>query len=275
MDERQRGRLAAGTAALCVAVLVAGLATTADRLATSSGSASGADKASHTGAATTTAPATTPALTPTPGTVLAADQVHVIGTVATLHATGAGGAIPLPVTVTVPNRGQGDMTIDKVTVDGRAVTVVWNAGQPLPLSGTGALDLGSANVDASAAGITWHLDLAPRGLAPGHYFAGASVAVGSGGLAEPRDNVSFDAGPGAGFITDGDAQIHLPAQALDLVGPGSVRLTGTLTVIRGASRPAPAVTANFAGGAFQLHLQPASANTYTVDALFQGPVQTA
>lgn len=180
--------------------------------------------------------------------------------------------LALPLTITVPNRGQGDVTISNVTVGGRSVTIVWNAGEPLPLSGDGALDLGPARVDVDATGITWHLDLAPRLLSPGHYVAAAPVAVGSGGLAQPHDSVAFDAGQGGAFITNGDARVHLPPSALSLTGPGTLRMTGKLTVQTSTGFIHAVRIVTFGPGPFELHLRPVLAGGYDLDALVQGSV---
>jgi hypothetical protein len=215
-----------------------------------------------------TAPTTT-ATVPAPG------QTHVTGRVTLLTAEDAvASPLGLPVTITVPQRGRGDVTVVGVTVGGQPEQIVWLAGQPLPLSGTGSIDLGPASVTADAGGIVWHLDHGQRVLTPGHYTAGAPVAVGQGGLADARDSVSFDAGAGAGFVSTGDAQIRLLASPLALSGPGTVHLSGVLMVQSGTGPPRPATTITFGPGPFVLSLRP-DGPTYTVDARLQGTVTVA
>ena len=209
-------------------------------------------------------------------TVLRPDQTTVSGTVTAATALGVlGSPLALPLTITVPNRGQGEAHIVGVAVDGRRGTVAWDGGQPLPLSGTGGVDLGQATVDADAGGLTWHLDGAARALLPGRYTAGSTVAVGSTGLARPVDQATFvvAAGTRGQILTAGDAQVHLAAQKLSLTGPGRVTLTGAMTVTN-ASGSHPARRVGLASGAFELALTP-SAGGYTVTALLQGPVTSS
>jgi len=160
------------------------------------------------------------------------------------------------------------MQIDHVMVNGRPASVVWNGGQPLPLSGTGGLDLGPDHVEVDRAGETWHLDLGTRLLVPGRYVAAAPVAVGAGGLAEPHDRVVFVAGATSAFVTNGDARIHLAPRPLHLTGPGRVRITGALTV-RTAAGAHPANALTFGPGPFDLTLTPGPAGLM-VHGLLQG-----
>ena len=210
-------------------------------------------------------------------TIPAAGQTLVTGRVTMLTAEDAVGALlRLPLRITVAERGRGDVTIVGVTVAGQPEQIVWLAGQPLPLSGTGSVDLGPALVTADAGGIVWHLDHGQRVLTPGHYTAGAPVAVGEGGLADARDTVSFDAdaGGGAGFISNGDAQVRLPVGPLTLGGPGRVHLSGDLQLTTATGPTRRAATLAFGPGPFEIALQP-SATGYTIEARFQGNLTAA
>ncbi|HWW52315.1 MAG TPA: hypothetical protein VNY84_00990 [Acidimicrobiales bacterium] len=241
------------------------------RIGTRTHAASAGSLATATGATASTTTA------PTPGTVPAAGQTRVTGRVTLLTADDAvASPLRLPLTITVAERGRGDVTIVGVTVSGQPEQIVWLAGQPLPLSGTGSIDLGPAAVTADAGGIVWHLDHGQRVLTPGHYTAGAPVAVGEGGLADARDSVSFDAEPGggAGFISNGDAQVRLAAGPLNLNGPGRVHLSGALLLTTGSGPPRPATTITFGPGPFEVVLQP-SATGYSIDARFQGNLTAA
>jgi len=261
-----RPRLVAALSGVTAAVFGAGLATAAIQL-------QGAPTATTV---LVTAPSPTTTTTSVALTQLSAlpgpSQTRVTGRVTLVTATDAvGAALPLPLTVTVPNRGQGEMTIANVRSGGAQVTVVWGGGQPLPLSGTGGFDLGPARMEADAAGITWHLDLGQRVLLPGHYLAGAPVAIGGGGLAQPEDTATFDAGPGSGFITNGDARVHLPPGPLHLTGPGTLHLSGVLTM-QTASGAQTVKVIEFGRGPFDVRLQPSPGGGYTVTALLQGPL---
>ena len=267
MPERPRPRLTAATGSMAMVVLVASLVTAAVRLTASSG------RARARGQPPAKLDITNP--TVTVATVPAAGQVTVTGTVTLLRADDAvAGPIRLPVTITVPTRGQGGMTISNVLVGGRPASVGWDAGQPLPLSGSGAIDLGPASVDADASGITWYLDGAPRVLTAGRDMAGAPVAIGSGGLPQPSDSATFDAGAGSGFVTAGGARIHLPPAPLRLQGPGHVHLSGDLSVEDPTGAVRHVATVTFGPGPFVLDLTPAPGGHggYTVTAHLQGPV---
>ena len=258
-----------------LAVLVAGITSAAVVLPASSPRATPPTSSPTSLAPTTTSSPHPATSTPVP-TVLAAGQTRVTGRVTLLTATDAVAApIGLPVTVTVPQRGTGGMKIVGVSVDGQPAEIDWFAGQPLPFSGTGSFDLGPAKVVIDGGGITWHLDAGQRVLRPGRYTAGAPVAVGGGGLAQPRDSVTFvaAAGSGAGFVTNGDAQLHLPKTTIRLDGPGGVHLSGAMSVTTGTARPRAATTVTFGPGPFVIALYPIAGGTgYLIDALLQGPV---
>ena len=198
--------------------------------------------------------------------MLQADQSDVTGTITSAHIVNAvAPPLALPITVAIPQRGQGGLHITGV-----GESIAWDGGQPLPLTGTGSLDLGPAVVDIDPGGATWHLDGATRLLTPGRYTAGSSVAVGGSGLARPEDQATFTVPPGShgSMVTVGDARVHLTPRAMALTGPGNMTLTGTLTVRTAhGSRVVHQVT--FGPGPFELSVTPGSSSA-TVNGLLQG-----
>jgi len=214
---------------------------------------------------TTTAPATTtPAIT---GAVIT-------GTVTAVHLVGAiGPALKMPITVTIPNRGQGALNIDGVVIMGHpGATVAWDGGQPLPIAGSGALQLGPATMDAGPAGITWHLDGTPRYFIPGSYTADSPVAVGTGGLALALDQVAFivPAGSQGQLESDGDAQVRLSPQTVSVTGPGLVQLLGSMLVTTAAGTRMVA-NLHSGSGAFSLSFAPVTGG-YAVHGVIDGPL---
>ncbi|MDP9072860.1 MAG: hypothetical protein M3N98_01575 [Actinomycetota bacterium] len=204
------------------------------------------------------------------------DQAFVTGTLASLSADNAT-APPLrpPFTITTPARGQGNGSITGVQVGGRDFAISWYEGQPLPVSGTGQLDLAGAPVAVTAAGITWTLDGAPRALTAGHFSLGAPVAAGSSGLATPYDGgIAFDAGVRATLTTTGMASVHLAPAAIHLEGPGRhVTLQGQFQVRTAAgTRQAQSIT--FGPGSYSIDLAPASGG-YSIRGTLQGPTSAA
>jgi hypothetical protein len=222
-----------------------------------------------TTARSTTSPAgptkTGPVLVPAPG------QALVQGPLASLHADNANGRpLPTPITITIPNRGQGGANITGVTVAGQSMAISWYGGQPLPVSGGAGIDLAGAPVTVGAGGITWDLDGAPRAILPGHYFLGAPVAVGSRGLATPRDSISFDAGAKATITTSGHAVVHLPVAAVHIDGPGRVTLQGDFEV-RTSAGSRRATRIEFGPGSYAIDVSPAPGGL-VINATLQGPV---
>ena len=200
-----------------------------------------------------------------------AGQALVEGTVSSLSADNAQ-APPLqpPFVITVPNRGHGGADFRGVQVDGRPVAISWYAGQPLPVSGAGGLDLAGAPVSADATGVTWSLDGAVRAVTPGHYHLGAPVAVGASGLATPMDSVSFDAGASATVETSGGANIHFGPAPLHLEGPGRLMLKGQFA-LRTPDTTRSVASLDFGPGDYQVDLTPASGG-YHISAILQGPL---
>ncbi|MEY2476613.1 MAG: hypothetical protein QOG87_1928 [Actinomycetota bacterium] len=206
--------------------------------------------------------------------VLRPGQSRVTGTVTKLVARDAAGeAIPAPFTIQPGTVGVTRAVIGNVVVDRRPSTIAWDGGRPLPITGKGSLELGSAQLTADPGGLSWALDGSPRALAPGDYRANFTVAVGSSGVASVRDNVAFTAGPETALeVTKGTAFVRLPAQAVRIraTQPTSATLDGTFTIATAeASRPARRVS--FGPGLYDITLTPV-AGGYTVVAILQGPV---
>jgi hypothetical protein len=200
-----------------------------------------------------------------------AGQALVAGTVTGLTADNAeAAALALPLTITIPNRGQGGADFHNVAVNGQTVAISWYGGQPLPVSGTGSMDLAGAPVTVEPSGITWMLDGAPRALTPGRYFLGAPVAAGASGLGTPMDSVTFEAGSASTMETSGGARVHLPAARLHLEGPGRVTLHGVLA-LRTPQRTRRVADIHFGPGDYRIDLTPAPGG-YRIDAILQGPV---
>jgi hypothetical protein len=213
------------------------------------------------------------------GDALAADQASLTGTITRLVGTKVSEAppLPLPLTLTVANRGGGTKAeFAGGAVAGKNATISWDGGRPLPLRGQGSLDLnGPIDVELNPTGGTWALDGGSRLLTPGSYTLGAPVAVNplNGALGAPRESAKLDvpAGAAASVKTNGDVRTTTPAAALKLRGPGQLVLEGTLEVrTRDGVQAARKIT--FGPGAFELDLEP-TAGGYTVGKAFlQGPM---
>lgn len=219
------------------------------------------------GAAANGATATTVDLGPAP----APGQVFVKGTVDTLTAEGAQpGAVAAPFTLTAVERGVGKVTIENALVDGNRTSIAWSGGTPLPVTGAGgSLDLAGSKVQVDATGATWTVDGA-RPLKPGPYRLGAAVAVGVGGLATPRDAVSFTADARTAVSAQGGVVIKVAPAALELTGPGKVTATGQLQ-IRDQTGRTPAAGFQFGEGSYRVALNPV-AGRLELDAVLQGPL---
>jgi hypothetical protein len=178
--------------------------------------------------------------------------------------------VPLPLTLAVAQRGAGGATIAGALIRGKRSTIVWDGGTPMVLraSGSGGIDLAGATVEISANGIRWFLDGAPRTFLPGTYAALAPVAVGSAGLATPRDGADFTADDQTSIVTRGNVSTLLPLTSLILEGPGAVRIEGRLRA-RTADGTTSRSTATFAAAPYRLTLTP-EVDGIKVAGLFQG-----
>lgn len=220
-----------------------------------------------TGDSTTTT-AAPPTEVPAPG------QTRVTGTVTVVHLEDAvldPRDIPTPLTI-VSDRGFGNgAELSGVVVDGAAASVVWDGGRPFVLTSGGSLVLDPVAVDLVAEGVRLTLGGAVHQLAPGTYQLDTPVAVGAAGFGSARDAVAFTADDGSLLDANGDAAILLGPDggARRFVGPGTVRLEGTLEVTDAdGSRSARAIEAGV--GAFELTLTPAPGGGWTVEAVLEG-----
>jgi hypothetical protein len=214
---------------------------------------------------------------PAPGRAPGPGQQLVSGTVTSLTASNAN-SLPLkpPFTITVAARGQGGASITEVQVGGRTVAISWLPGQPLPVSGTGTLDLQGAPVVVDASGITWTLDGAAHPFTAGHFTLGAPVAVGPAGVAQPVGSVSFTAGPQSTILTTGGAVAHLPPASIHLEGPGRVTLRGQFTLrSTSGTKTVTSITLGVAPKSYSYSIDLVRvAGGYTItDAILQGPVK--
>jgi hypothetical protein len=181
--------------------------------------------------------------------------------------------VPSPFTISALERGQGTLSIEKALMGDRRVTITWNSGTPLPVSGDGALDLGATHVEISRDGPVLFLDGAPRTFVPGAYTLGSSVAVGTGGLATPRDGVTFTADDQTTLQASGNVVVHLDPQKLVLQGPGKLVLNGHLKV-QYPKKAVSASTVNFAEAPYRVTVEPSDSGL-KVDAILQGPVNAS
>lgn len=155
--------------------------------------------------------------------VLPENQAEVTGRIDGFVADDAVGApIPMPIELE-----SGGATIEDAIIDGERSAIVWDGGRPFRMSGTGAIDLGPTRVEMGMGATYWTLD-GLRVLSPGEYRIDTPVAVGSGGLARPRDSVSFTADEETTIDTLGGVVGRgLPVH---LEGPGSFRADGAFRI---------------------------------------------
>jgi len=206
-----------------------------------------------------------PVLVPGPG------QEFVTGDVAHFVADDAQASQPLgsPFTLMAAERGAASATIENALVDGARSTISWSSGTPLPITGSGGLELGPVHVDVDPTGVTWGLDGGARSFLPGTYVAAASVAVGTGGLATPRESVEFEADERTVLTAQNGVTVHLDPEPLDLTGPGKTSVSGNLEVQSSDStRSASAVT--FGPGPFKVTLTPGGSTGVRINAVLQG-----
>ncbi|MGH9224348.1 MAG: hypothetical protein ACRD2W_11335 [Acidimicrobiales bacterium] len=199
-------------------------------------------------------------------------QAFVTGTATEITAEAAQ-AQPLktPFSVTPVERGVGRASIEKALMGGRRVTITWDGGTPLPVSGEGELILGSTRVTLNEDGPVFSLDPVPRSFKPGTYSLGATVGVGTTGIGTPRDGVTFTADEQTIFVSRGAVVVKLSPQKVDLLGPGKLTMKGTLEV-QFPDRTTDSSSVSFGGGPYRLTVEPGAAGL-TVDAIFQGSVE--
>ena len=198
-------------------------------------------------------------------------QAFVRGTVEKLSADGAQIQLRSPFTITAVERGAGRATIENALVGGQRVTISWDGGTPLPITGDGGIDLGATHVEVDGSGAAYSVDGAPRQFLPGTYSLGTSVAVGGRGLATPRDGVQFTADSRTVLTSSGNVVVRRDSQRIELKGPGKVGMSGDLEV-RFPDRKTDARSVNFGEGPFEITIEPDSGKL-RIDALLQGDVQ--
>ncbi|MGH9185915.1 MAG: hypothetical protein ACRD0U_08905 [Acidimicrobiales bacterium] len=197
----------------------------------------------------------TDSTTPAPGE----GQSVVTGTITSLHVEGASLAqLVLPAQIVTLERGLGSgATFEGVVIEGAEGSIEWDAGRPLDLaSDGGALVLApGVVVNAVPEGITVTLDGPVHSFLPATYHITSPVAVGTSGIAQPVDSVTFDATEASTVTFRGGASTTFAPQPITLTAEGPVTIGGTLTV----ARPDGQVTATsitLASGLSQLTLTP-------------------
>lgn len=213
----------------------------------------------------------------TPDTVygrLQPNQAEISGVVIALAAEAAvADPVPTPFTVQAAQPGRTRAVISSAVIGGRRQSISWDGGRPLPIAGSGALELGVAALDVTPDGIRWSLDGQPRSLLPGSYSTTFTVAVGAEGLGTPRDGARWEADPMTVLRTREGAFIALPPRPLSIQagGQSTLSIEGNL-VIRTHEGSRRVSSLQFGPGLYTVDLTPAEGG-YRVSALLQGPVQ--
>lgn len=211
-----------------------------------------------------------PELVPGPG------QVFVRGTVTTVLIADAvlqPRELPAPLTIS-SERGFGNGgEVTTVEVDGEPSTIVWDGGTPFVLSSGGSLLLDPVDLALIDGALQAVLGRGNHALTPGTYQLDTSVAVGTEGVATPRDSVTFDAVEGSLFEARGDASIMFgPDTPRRFVGPGTVLLAGTLEITDpDGTRTEESLVTQLA--AFDLTFAPDGAGGWTVEGIVDQPAQ--
>ena len=180
--------------------------------------------------------------------------------------------IPTPLTLTAVVRGEGKATIENALVGGQRTTIFWGGGTPLPITGTGGLEISGSRIDVDDTGAIWSPTGAARPFVPGTYRIGASVAVGEEGLGRPRDSVEFEADDRTVLNATQGVVIKLEPARLHIEGPGRVALTGTFKVVD-ATRDRDATKVELAGGPYEVDIDPEGATGLEIDATLQGDLR--
>jgi hypothetical protein len=203
---------------------------------------------------------------------VAANQVRANGSLIGVGLVGANFTVPLPFTVSSPTRGDGNgATITNALIAGKRSSIAWDAGQPLPFSGNGAIVLTNVSLLGDLRGVQPQLGGHTFSLAPGTYHLGSDVAVSSGSLAAPQDAADFTADAKTTVTFQGQASL-VATYPLHIEGPGQVTLDGSLQ----ASTPSgtrSVLELRLARGPYTLDLAPTT-GTVLVSGLFQGTVTT-
>ncbi len=226
-------------------------------------------------------PDATVATSTTPSTTadrVATGATEVTGVVTAMHLELA---VPEPRTVAAPftitaERGFGNGgTVTGARVDGTPATIEWDAGRPFVVSRGAALVLDPVRVDLTPEGIRLNLADAVHRFESGTYHLDTPVAVGSSGVASPRESVVFDADDATRFELRGDAALLLPGRgARRLRGPGTLHLEGTLE-LRDRSGTRAVTRLDASEGPFEVTLTPVDAGGWRLDARVGGEITAA
>jgi hypothetical protein len=201
--------------------------------------------------------------------VPAAGQVRLSGTVTAIHLEGAllqPRTVPAPLTIS-SDRGFGNGgEITGLSVEGKPASIVWDGGRPFVLSSGKGLVLDPVTVDLVPDGLRLLLGGASHALVPGSYQLDTPVAVGTTGIATPRDSVTFNAPQGARFEAHGDASMLLGKDSPEhrFAGPGKVHLEGDLAVVDENGRATSATDFDLAEGRFDLTFSPDDDGRWTI-----------
>jgi hypothetical protein len=173
-------------------------------------------------------------------------------------------AVPTPLTLE-SERGFGNGgEITGVTVEGRESTIVWDGGRPFVLSSGPGLVPDPTTVELVDGGLRVGLGGGAHALEPGTYRLNTPVAVGTRGVATPRDSVTFVAGEDAQLEAEGDTALVLgAAEGQGFVGPGDVHLEGELLVDQ-AEGTQEATSLDLDGQPFELVLTAFEGGRWTV-----------
>lgn len=209
-----------------------------------------------------------PSVRPAPG------QAFVSGSAGKVSVDNAQGEpIATPFTIEAVNRGEGRATIDKALVGGRRVTISWDGGTPLPVSGSGALDYGAVHLEVDGRGPVFALDGGGRKFQAGTYSLGTAVAVGTDGLGTPREGVTFTADDQTVLSTRNNVVIRSDPGKLEIKGPGTLLIEGKLSVQYPKNKDSGSLV-KFGEGPFTLTVEPAG-DRVNVSGILQGPVDVS
>lgn len=218
---------------------------------------------------------------PPDDTALTADQVRVSGVATSIAIVDAQIDELSVFDVTTPAAGGGaGAQFEAAMVDGEDSAIVWDAGRPLVFSGDTPLRLDPAALsllaNQAAIVVAWP-DGAVHQVLPGDYTIAAPVAVSTGGLATPHDQVTFTAHEGTTVSFLGAAASTLIPQPMVVNGPGNVILEGALRVTHPDGRVDDVTRVELPTGSFRLSYSPrADGAGYDLgEALLEGAIATA
>lgn len=192
------------------------------------------DERSATASALPRSAPTTTTTTTTPPSLPAPDQARVSGVVGRVEVTGrVAETVPLPLTFTSAERGAGNGgEIAGVLVGTDRAAIVWDAGRALVVDGDGGFAFGLATIALLDGALHARIGGSPVAITPGAFAVDTPVAVGRGGLAEPRDQVDFVVAAGDSPTVEfrGDVSVVLPLAPTRVTGSGGLVLEGSFTI---------------------------------------------